>query len=720
MDSTRALDGLDQRPWPGLEHAYGTAEDVPDLLRALTGEDEEEAEEALEELWSSIVHQGTVYPATVEAVPFLARLAAAGCCTTSLLGMLAVAAEGSDDCCAAVGAQLPLLLPLLEAPEAEVRRAAIWAVGRTEEAGAAEAVGRRYRGEPDGSVRAELLSALIRLDPAGGTELIAEALDPGEPAELRLAAVLAGLEAGVPWSAEQHAALLAVLPANGLLEPGLDEGRDAPLAAVCSALLERDTDKDRAAAFGLLTAALGDAREDVREEALWAADDAVTASRSAPGVLLPLLAPVLDGPTPSAAAMRLLLRLAESLDDSLVEPLVRLAAGEGDLADQALTVLVRAAPERAAPLLAARLADRPGALRTAAGLEGAFPFSGELLAAVRELLASTPERRPDEPLYAMTQRHNQPIHLALLLGQWGERAAPALPELLAALGRASLVVPKVLAGLALEGAARTAAVDALRAAAGSGGTDERLAAARAVYRIDGDPAPLLAALEEALAGEDPYRLRAAVGVAGELGSAALPLLRGLADDGGRELTAPALRADLAVAVAEALWELDGDEVRAVRLLGSAFPAADDLLLPWSAVHAARLVARIGAPAAGLRPVLEGLLEKPEQVPAAVVGLAGLLRREELDGGLLADRLLDGVEVHWRPETVLDALEALGPLDGERLGRLAALAERDRRVVRSGADVDLVVLDERFRDRVRALVQAFDRPRGAKADDDAAS
>jgi hypothetical protein len=50
--------GVDDVPWRDLRHAYGTAHDVPALLRAL-GSASGEADEALGALFGSICHQGT-------------------------------------------------------------------------------------------------------------------------------------------------------------------------------------------------------------------------------------------------------------------------------------------------------------------------------------------------------------------------------------------------------------------------------------------------------------------------------------------------------------------------------------------------------------------------------------------------------------------------------------------------------------------------------------
>ncbi|MBZ0285497.1 MAG: hypothetical protein K8L97_32505 [Anaerolineae bacterium] len=68
------LDGLDDIKWGELTHAYGSAADVPDLIRQLLNDDEETLEETFEGLFSNIWHQGTVYEASAYAVPFLIEL----------------------------------------------------------------------------------------------------------------------------------------------------------------------------------------------------------------------------------------------------------------------------------------------------------------------------------------------------------------------------------------------------------------------------------------------------------------------------------------------------------------------------------------------------------------------------------------------------------------------------------------------------------------------
>ncbi|MGI5493236.1 HEAT repeat domain-containing protein [Microtetraspora malaysiensis] len=75
MGDRDVLAGLDEIDWAALSHAYGPANDVPGLLKALRSESHDERERAVHELYGNIFHQGSRYQATAYAVPFLARLA---------------------------------------------------------------------------------------------------------------------------------------------------------------------------------------------------------------------------------------------------------------------------------------------------------------------------------------------------------------------------------------------------------------------------------------------------------------------------------------------------------------------------------------------------------------------------------------------------------------------------------------------------------------------
>lgn len=68
-------DMLDDIDWSSLTHAYGSAEDVPELIRALGSPEEQARADARYELYGNIYHQGTRYEATAYAVPYLLQLA---------------------------------------------------------------------------------------------------------------------------------------------------------------------------------------------------------------------------------------------------------------------------------------------------------------------------------------------------------------------------------------------------------------------------------------------------------------------------------------------------------------------------------------------------------------------------------------------------------------------------------------------------------------------
>jgi hypothetical protein len=70
------LQGLDAVPWADLEHAYGSAADVPDLLRKLLDADPKVRSDVLRKLYSNVFHQGTRYQATSYVIPFLIEMCA--------------------------------------------------------------------------------------------------------------------------------------------------------------------------------------------------------------------------------------------------------------------------------------------------------------------------------------------------------------------------------------------------------------------------------------------------------------------------------------------------------------------------------------------------------------------------------------------------------------------------------------------------------------------
>ncbi|WP_405984384.1 hypothetical protein [Streptomyces sp. NBC_00872] len=705
MDLVQVFADLDAQPWAELEHAYGGAEDVPELLRGLAGEDEEEASEALSELYGSIFHQGSVYEATARAVPYLAGLAAAGVRSSELLLLLGGIAESEDegdgseagDCRAAVIAQLPLILPFVEADDARLRQAAVWAAART---GAVEPVlpvlRRRGEREKDTLVRAELLGATVLLDPAGAAHAVSAALDAGEPGELRIAAVLGCLDAGLPWTSAHHEAVLSLLPLDGLVADRFDLDRMEPLRHIVDTLLDRETAADLEAVLSLLDTALRAPDSETRAEALWAAEAACEFSRGAPARLAAPLTGLLDDPS-SVRSVRSVLTALDKLGAHAAPAgpaLAALASGGGELADRALASLARIDPERAAPLLARDLPERPAALGAAVGFPergsaAPFPYDPELLTAVRARLAD-----PD-------LTGNEPIHLTRLLTSWGERAAPAFPELLAARGRFPVFVPRALAA-----ADPVKAVGPLREAAATGPEEGRLAAARALHGLTGDSGPLLTVLAAELATGDCHRQKEAAGAIDGLGGDAavlLPSLRAAPGTDGGDRTVPRMEADLELALA--LWRLTGEADDVVPLIAGVLEEADSDWARWTLVRAARAAALLGPAGAPLRPALEEGLDDPELAPSAVLALLAV-DPSGLDRTDLADAALDSAESHSDAMGALDALAALGPetLSGPHLDRLADLAERDRRVWWPGSALGVVRADALFQEAARALLR----------------
>lgn len=709
MDLASFLADVDAQPWADLQHAYGSAADVPGHLCALAGDSEEAASEAVSELYGSILHQGSVYGATARAVPYLARLAGAGYRTEDLVALLGGIAEGGADggdsdeaaCRAAVVGELALILTAVDAGDPGLRRAAAWSAAMT---GAAEQVlpvlHRRWKTETDPLVRAELLGAMAHLDPSGTAGTATAALGADEPGEVRIAALLACVDGGLPWGPAHHGAMLSLLPVNGLVEDRMDLERNEPLQYVVEALLLRDTDADRDATYSLLDAALRGADPEAREEALWAAETACLLSRSAPERLSGAVEALIADPADAPAAYSLLAKLGVRAAAAAPE-LVRLAAGEGDPADLALEALVAVAPDRAAPLLARDLGRRPRALAAAGGLllggtaGASFTYDPELLDAIRARLGAA-----DGPGAVEAAR------LVSLLGAWGSRASAALPELSAVLPVCPRAVPKALAAICPP-EHREATSELLTAAARTGPEEGRLDAATAVHELTGETGPLRAAVAERLTPGGPT-VREAAGLAARLGPEAtdlVPALRAALSDGAGDRNIPQMDAD--VEIAAALWRITGDPEEAVPVLAGVLAEAGPMWLRRTFGRAARVAARIGGAARPLIPALEGLLTDPAQVPSAVLALHAIAP-ESLDGPRTAGLLLDAAERDADAETALEALVVLGPAaltaDGRR--RLTALAERDLRVRASGPEPGVAPADERLRNQAREAARTL--------------
>ncbi|MFB6512313.1 hypothetical protein ACFCW4_19765 [Streptomyces virginiae] len=743
MDLAAVFAGLDRIAWSELHHAYGPAEDVPDLLRALTASTEEAAAEAEQELWGSLVHQGSVYEATVAAVPFLARLAAAGVRRASLLGMLGAVAESTDEhgldregaARAAVVAQLPSLLPSLADAVPEVRQCAAWAVarcGRTAGPDTRAALRRRWESETDPVVRADVLTACVRVDPDAAEGMAAIALSPAEAPPVRVAALLVCVETGRPWDRELASVVAALSPLDRHTTGS--QWRGEPLKDLADGLRERG---DVDAAIDVVVAALQRAVETVRAgadpgtavtEATWAAESLALRSRAAPARLLPAMLPLLDVPAAADEVVSAVRHWAEPAPQA-VTVLVRLSRGTDETADRALAALVSLGAPEAGELLAPRLADRPHALeaafrRTLGPRPAPLPCTPVLLDAVRARLAvvtadaSTPrERRSRYGYGGGLAAVDEPVHLAGLPAGWGPAARAALPELMDALPHHPLPICRALAAVA-DAERDLDAVTALRAHAGTGPPATRQAAASALHSLTGDAGPSIAVLGAALGERGAARdqVLRAVAALGEQARPLLPqLLALLAEPSETRTVLDTAQAGLTAAAT--VWELTADQDVVLPMILEGLTWATR---PWghrTANQAAEVAALLGPAARPAVPHLLSMLDRPETVAAAARALVAAYPGDDRPAGVgladLADRVLSSVRpgayLH-SARGALETLAALGPaaFTPDRRERVRLLADGERRVIGSGGHTEIIRGDEEFRAAAGSVLAGLTR------------
>jgi hypothetical protein len=138
---------LDEVNWADLDDAYGTANDLPDLLRSLADGEME----SVGEIYGALCHQGTRYSASAAAVPYLADiLATADVDAVPVLMTLGSIAIGDLDWYAfpvpeearggsypdavaayrAVAAQIPVVARFTTSEDEQISAAAMWVLAR--------------------------------------------------------------------------------------------------------------------------------------------------------------------------------------------------------------------------------------------------------------------------------------------------------------------------------------------------------------------------------------------------------------------------------------------------------------------------------------------------------------------------------------------------------------------------------------------------------------
>ncbi|KPI15467.1 hypothetical protein OV450_2605 [Actinobacteria bacterium OV450] len=604
----RAPTELDRVPWHTLTHAYGSAEDVPELIAALYENDEETAGEALYELYGNIHHQGTVYAASAPAVPFLAHAARhAPAKRDELLMLLAVLADHdpadvalphwSDTPVAAICAELarvlPELLPCLGDPDRAVRRAALRVVAAPagqltaqQRATAVARVEEVYAGDPVAAVRADALVALSRY----GREEQA-ALDSPLP-EVRLAAAALSLaRSGPPYPA----GLVDVIAEDGAdPDPGDDafpwpgtdtNGPDDHLRD----LLTEDPDAALAVAARWIGAG------DLGARGSWLAEGVAETWRDRERAVVALMAAALPHQR-TVTELNARLRTIGHWIDHLPEPdaglrdiLFRYADTDGETAAPALLALVPSRDPRALELVLRRTAAGP-----AAGV------AGRLLAAAARAFPEAADRLVPEirRLLAAGATGNEAIALVGALAELGTTARQARPELVGCLRtrRAAVVAARRLGA---DGVATHEVTDVLHEATGSSDPSLRGAAAAAHCRLTGDPGLALRTFEELLTGGGQTSWY--LGSLAPMGDAAAPLLPlverhlGSGDAWTR------------LAAAEALHRITGSADRSVQVLA-------ELVGPTPVgLRALEALAAVGRAPEEVRPVLHTLAFSPRRL-----------------------------------------------------------------------------------------------------------
>ena len=103
VSAVRAVD------WQNLQSTYDSGEIVRDIVLSLASRDEQAARWAWEQMYETVLqHQGTVYPATAAAAPFLCQIALdeRSLWRAALIDELASLAVGSDEPFAPAGTAL--------------------------------------------------------------------------------------------------------------------------------------------------------------------------------------------------------------------------------------------------------------------------------------------------------------------------------------------------------------------------------------------------------------------------------------------------------------------------------------------------------------------------------------------------------------------------------------------------------------------------------------
>jgi hypothetical protein len=668
----RMFAGLEEIDWESLSHAYGPAIDTPQLIRDLCSEDQETVSRASSDLAGSINHQGSVYTATVAAVPFLVEAALHAthgrAWTVWSIGHLADPHHSYDESLPAVRDALHAagsgLLPLLDDPDGEVRAAAVYAIAQAG-VGDAPAWRRRWPDEQDPAVRVALALAMGLTDAAAHVDVLSTAVFDNEPAVAQ-AALLALLRAGLPWPDGAVSAAIAVLEAAPELDYCWHAHREPPEEMILSS--------PPAVTRTLLDAMLTSDAAETRKSSLWLLGSLLRERRNARSEFLPLLAGVLSDPATRDATVDLLCgagRGAGRYREELATIAARYpatAAQTGFTAEhRAVETLIKLRDPRWVEIVCAAARDgRPFSF----GSQAAGAFSAEVLAVVIARLRALP------PGLSVAADRAEATLLTSMLRNWGTAALPAaehLRPLLPVLGAAAAHA------LAAAGARDTDLLPYLDQAAAAGD----IRAALRSWQLTGDAATLTAELQPVLHAGGHNASNAM-----QIVLPAAPALAGTADQVRALIIDPDTFEQLRVNAARLLWAITGERELPLRVL------LNNVDNRWLAAPALDLAASMQA-----REVTDTAWRQLSGDGLTGVAAARALRAFGVAPAELAHhvvKLIGG----WHPAS-REAVELLLELgDGSVASSLRELAERDEPVITAGGEHDIVWADEHLADLLR--------------------
>ncbi|GAA4557339.1 hypothetical protein [Planotetraspora kaengkrachanensis] len=625
------LERLDEIRWDRLEHNYGSAEDLPGLLRTLAGPAQEDAPY---ELGNLLLHQGGwICSAAPAALPFLVDLATASgnARRARIVGIVASLAREAEQLAGrnvdpawpqAWAAAVPRLLTLAGDADVEVRRRVPYALGaaRPQAGEVVPPLMDRFSHEPDLAVRLGLVLAvgeltggeLTRGEPVGGEAGAANGwlrdLHGHAEPQVRLAATIASGRAG-----EDLDVVLDAID-TGDLTPWRDNPWISGTPESVIYWVDAELVESRPARTRLAARLLGHADPGRRAGAVKVAARVLTTWRSAMPDLLPLLAERLDSPDETLRAFAAHLIVASGSAGDHADRIVAASADDTRLSrrqdtrisDIAVWGMARTGDERALPELVERIAGKRTGFPLTANHFGGSVYMLDL-PGLQEVLSRL-SRWADELLPAVRGRLRPggPLEMNRALAQtleaWGPAAAPAVPELAGLLeGEARQWAVRALGAIGEPAAEVAPALRPLvRFPLSPPGQPVRNAgrfdAAWALWRITGEAGPMLelsvAALEQNTAVTDAaWRLA-------DLGRTAArhaDLLRGLLKSTGEWER---------VEAAHALWRVTGDSAEAIPVLAETIrPLAEGRATPVMR-QATGYLAEIGSPTGDVVALLE--------------------------------------------------------------------------------------------------------------------